>query len=832
MITGKYQGLSPEEVLERQRTFGKNEIPRSPKPQWFIVLTEVFSEPIFLILLFTSALYFLLGEWQEGIIMVVAILFVSGISLFQEFRSSTAEKAMKKILEFKTKVIRSGQLELLPKSELVVGDVIMVEDGDVIPADAVVLESHDLSVNESLLTGESLPVFKNNELEHSGLLQGSTVSSGYAIGKVTGVGINTSLGKIHKSIQNLQQEKTPIQIQIDAFVKKMIQFGVFAFFIILIIQYYISESLVFALLKGLTLSMSILPEEIPVAFSTFMALGALKLYRKNVLAKRPVTVETLGAVTVICLDKTGTITKNEMSLAGIYDHSTNNLIEPVIGFNEHSLVLEYAMWASETAPFDAMEQSIHKHYERLAKPDRRFEFKLIKEYPLSGSPPLMTHVFSNDLGEQIIAVKGGLESLLPICKLTEEEISFIRQKSDVFADKGHRVLGVASGNSEQGKLPDSQFDLQFTFLGLVSFYDPPKENIRNTIKDFYAAGIEVKVLSGDYLKTTTAIAHQIGVDAHDRGVSGSEVASMDEEQLNNCLEQHSIFGRMRPEEKLRVIEALKKRGEVVAMTGDGVNDGPALKAAHIGIAMGKKGSEMAQKFSSLILANDNIETLIDGISLGRRIYENLKKAIQYIISIHIPILLIVTLPLLLFWKYSNFFTPVHVIFLELIMGPICSIAYENEPIEDHSMNRAPRKFKTVLFTWKELSISIIQGLMITVACLVLGYWFMTYGASENKIRTLIYCSLIFSNVLLSLTNRSFYHSILTTLRYRNHIMYMVLVISLLLLGLSIFNPFFRDVFSFVQLTWIEMMLCTVTAAIAVLWIEIYKWRIRKKNAQV
>lgn len=828
MITGKYAGLSPEEVNERRNTFGKNEIPRSSRPQWLIVLLEVFSEPIFLILLLTSVLYFLLGEWQEGIIMVVAILFVSGISLFQEYRSSSAEKAMKTLLEFRTKVIRSGQLSVLPKSELVVDDVILVEDGDVIPADAIVLESHDLSVNESLLTGESLPVFKNHEPENSGLIQGSTVSSGYAVGKVTAVGISTTMGKIQKSIQNLQQEKTPIQIQIEAFVKKMIQFGVFAFFIILIIQYYISESLVFALLKGLTLSMSILPEEIPVAFSTFMALGAIKLYRKNVLAKRPVTVETLGAVTVICLDKTGTITKNEMSLAGIYDHATKNSIEPAIRLNEHSLVLEYAMWASETSPFDLMEQSIHKHYERLAKPDRRFDFKLIKEYPLSGSPPLMTHVYSDDNGEQIIAVKGGLESMLPLCNLNENEESLIRQKSDAFADKGHRVLGVARGNSQQGSLPESQFDIDFTFLGLVSFYDPPKENIQSTISSFYEAGIQVKVLSGDYLKTTTAIAHQIGVDANDMGISGADVSKMDDEQLGECVQQHSVFGRMRPEEKLRVIEVLKKRGEVVAMTGDGVNDGPALKSAHIGIAMGKKGSEMAQKFSSLILANDNIETLIDGIALGRRIYENLKKAIQYIISIHIPIILIVTLPLLLFWKYNNFFTPVHVIFLELIMGPICSIAYENEPIEELSMNRAPRKFKSVLFTWKELSISIVQGLMITISCLGLAYWYMKSGANEDKIRTLIFSCLIFSNVFLSLANRSFYHSIWTTLRYRNYIIPLVLFLSLTLLGLSIFNPFFQKIFAFEQLSWLEIGLCFFTALLGVLWIEIYKWRARRE----
>lgn len=823
IVSGKYIGLSDTEVQQQRSVHGSNHVETKVGSRWLELLKGIAFEPLFLILLVTAGLYVLLGEHEEALVMFIAIVFVASISLFQENRSTNAQKALKNILEPKARVFRNGSLIELSNDQLVVADLVLVEDGDVLPADGLIIESHDFSVNESILTGESLAIFKSKENGDQRLFQGTLVSSGYCVLELTAVGENTELGKIGKTVQQQKGEKTPIQIQINQFVKSMVQFGLLAFLLIWAIQYYITQNIVYGLLKGLTLSMSILPEEIPVAFSTFMALGALHLYRKKVLVKKPMTVETLGAVSVICLDKTGTITENRMQLYGLYDYKEDRFIENFgqqAHFNE---TLEYAMWASEESPFDPMEQSIHACYSQCCPTDQRSEFKMYKEYPLSGKPPIMTHVFRNDKGSQIIAVKGGVEGILAQCELSQAQLEKIIKITEQLASKGHRILGVGRGLKSIEGLPDEQGEFKFEFLGLVSFYDPPRGDIQETLQSFYKAGVDVKILSGDYPQTTYAIAKQIGIRNAESMISGDQIAGMNQRELCAAVQQYSLFTRMHPDAKTRVIEALKQNGEIVAMTGDGVNDGPALKAAHIGIAMGQRASELARKSASLILADDHIAHMVDGIALGRRIYENLKKAIQYIISIHIPIILIVTLPLLLFWRFSDIFNPVHVIFLELIMGPTCSIIYENEPIESTSMSRPPRKTQTTLFTWKELSLSIIQGLVITFTCLSIAQIFISSGATEQKARTALYTCLIFSNLFLTIVNRSFVESAWSTLRYKNILIPLVLCVSLAMLGLSIYQVELRKIFGFESLRYQEVLTCLAFAFVGVIWVELFKW---------
>lgn len=827
MITGKYTGLSSDQIEQQRKIFGSNRMKSKGRPRWLEILFNILLEPLFLILVATAIIYFLLGEQNEAYIMLAALVFVSGISLFQENRSSKAEKALKTLLEPKTKVYRDSNLVLLEIQELVVDDIFMIEDGEIVPADAILLESHDLSINESILTGESAALYKGSESKDFEIFQGTQVMSGYAVAKVKHVGISTKLGEIQTSLSQIKSEKTPIQIQIRSFVSKMVQIGLFAFLIIWAIQYYITQNFIFGLLKGLTLSMSLLPEEIPVAFSTFMALGALHLYKKQVLVKNPMTVETLGGVTVICLDKTGTITENKMQLKCLYafhedqtftSDSTQSLLLPV---------LEYAMWASEESPFDPMEQSIHQLYEKRNPVDLRKQFRMIKEYPLSGHPPIMVHVFENQEGQQIIACKGGLESVLKLCTLQEEERSRLLNKYDHFANLGHRVLAVAKGKSNVSNLPDDPFAIEMEMLGLVTFYDPPKQHISETIQSFYNAGIEVKILSGDYAITTSAIARQIGIKNTNEAITGNEVMAMTEQSLVSVLKSKTIFARMFPEAKCKVIQALKNSGEIVSMTGDGVNDGPALKASHIGIAMGQRGSELARNTASLILVQDDLSRLVDAIALGRRIYENLKKAIQYIISIHIPIILIVTLPVLFFWDYTDFFSPIHVIFLELIMGPTCSILFENEPIEPNSMLKPPHKSTLDLFTWGELNLSILQGLAITLVCLLLARYYMYINQPEDKVRSMLYTCLVFANIFLTLVNRSFIESVLKTLRYKNKLVPIIIGISLIALMLSLYVPSIREIFQFDILNFNELILCLLLGLMSVIWIEVYKWFQRK-----
>ena len=492
------------------------------------------------------------------------------------------------------------------------------------------------------------------------------VDSGNCVAEVQVVGKDTALGKIGTSLEEIEQTKTPLQVQIKSFVKSMVIFGAIAFLLVWGINYYHSRDILNALLQGLTLAMSILPEEIPVAFSTFMALGAYRLYKNKVITRSPYTVETLGAATVICTDKTGTLTENRMELRAIFDWK----MEEVQDFTESkpvfSQTLEYALWASEILPFDPMEKSIHDFYANLAIVDERAGAKMLHEYPLSGKPPVMTHIFQKENGEKVIAVKGSVEGVLDQCSLSETDSKKILAQVEQFTTTGFRVLAVGRADPKIETYPKTQQEFDFEFLGLLAFYDPPKKNIEKVLKTFYKAGIEVKMITGDYPQTAAAIAAQVGLKSKGDMLTGEEVMAMEESSLCQKVKETHFFARMFPEAKLRIVEALKKNGEVVAMTGDGVNDGPALKAAHIGIAMGKRGSEVAKSAAALVLVDDDLGHMTEAVALGRRIYENLKKAIQYIISIHIPIILMVFLPLALGWIYPNIFSPVHVIFLELI----------------------------------------------------------------------------------------------------------------------------------------------------------------------
>lgn len=822
----KFGGLSDAEVLKSREQFGSNRIVVKTRNKLVEILLEIVLEPLFGILIGAALIYFILGEYNEGIIMVIAITFVSGISIFQENRSRSAVDSLKKLASPTAKVIRNSNTLEIDAEEIVIDDLILIEDGNVIPADAVITKAHDFSVNESILTGEAFAVFKNSSEPDNQLFCGTMVATGSCIARVTAIGKQTKLGKIGESLKEIEVVKTPLQIQIKGFVKSMVGVGVFAFFLIWGINYYLTKSLLHGLLHGLTIAMSVLPEEIPVAFSTFMALGAYHLYKKKVIVRSPYTVETLGAATVICADKTGTLTENEMVLASIYDYSDKKIYPYNQQDFPYSEVLEFAMWASEVNPFDRMEVAIHDAYTKAAKNDMRLSYTMVHEYPLSGVPPMMTHVFTHENLPPIIACKGGVESILRNSKLGDTEKEAVLKQATEFAKMGYRVLGVACSNHAMEELPRSQHEFEFKFLGLIVFYDPPKKNIKAVLQQFYDAGIKVKMITGDSAETAQSIANQISLKNGLKVIQGSEIMELNAEELSRNIEETDIFARMFPDAKLKVIEALKANGEVVAMTGDGVNDGPALKAAHIGIAMGLRGSELAKRAASLVILDDDLIHMVDAVALGRRIYENLKKAIQYIISIHIPIILIVTLPLLFFWKFVDFFSPIHVIFLELIMGPTCSIIFENEPIEPGSMKRAPRKMRSKFFSIRELSLSVIQGLAITLACLGLGYYYMLQNAGMAEVRTIIYTTLIFSNLFLTLVNRSFFHSIIATLRYKNRTLPIVLLVSLLVLFLSIYLDPVRDIFKFVELNIADLLSCLGAAFIGVCWVEILKYKKR------
>jgi Ca2+-transporting ATPase len=815
-----WHGLSMEEAQQRQQRYGANTIYTGVARTFLRMLWEVVREPMFLILALVCALYFLLGSVYEGQVMLFAMALVVAISLYQEMRSTSAIKSLRQYTQGKVRTLRARQETLLPAEELVPDDIIILSEGDQIPADAEVLKANDLAVNEAIMTGESVAVDK---IAGNILLQGATITAGMCYARVRATGSHTELARLGKRMEDVGQQRSLLQAQVNRFVRHMALAGLLAFILVFGINYFATNDLIISLLFGLVMTMSLIPEEIPVAFTSFMAIGAYRMSRIGLLVRQPVTVESLGSASVICLDKTGTITENRMQLAAIYDYTRQQQITAK-DFIKHpeNEVISYAMWASEPHPFDPMEIALHEAYAQHTREDERPLYQMIQEYPLEGKPPVMTHVWERHDQQQIVACKGGVERVLRMSRLPASIETDMLRITEELAAVGYRILGVAKALSSNSDFPVKQDDFDWQFLGLVALYDPPKPGIQGVLAQFYEAGIQVKMLTGDYPQTALTIANESGLQHNGRVLTGETIMQLPAEALQQTVQEVDVFARMFPEAKLQVIEALKSSGEVVAMTGDGVNDGPALKAAHIGVAMGSQGADIAKKAASLIITDDRLDKMIDAIANGRKIYANLKKAIRYIISIHIPIIFTVLMPLLLNWDYKNIFTPVHVIFLEMIMGPTCSIFFENEPMETGLMQRRPRPISEALFSWQELSGSILQGVIIALGVLGVYYWAMQQGYTESMTRTMTFITLIISNICLTLVNRSFDKSILVTIRYHNHLLPIVLVASGVLLLVLQFVPFVRDIFQLQLLNLHQWLLCAATALLSTGWLEVYK----------
>jgi Ca2+-transporting ATPase len=796
-------------------------------------LKDALTEPMVLLLLAASLIYFLLRQWNEGFFMVGAILLLTALSLYQDSRSRTALSTLKALSMSRATVVRNGAVVKIPVEDVVVGDHAVAEEGSLLAADGIIVQSNDFSVNESILTGEAFAVARSAEdPENAHVSKGTQVVSGLALYRVEAVGMSSRLGRISGSLASIEPPPTPLQQQIGRFVRNMAIVGVVFFALVWVVDFLRTGSLSGSLLSGLTLAMSILPEEIPVAFTTFLALGAWRLARQGIIVKRATTVETLGAATVICTDKTGTITENRMALAELYMQATGQVekadaerLSP-----EAFALVEMAMWASEPVPFDPMEKGLHAAYARTTARDERPDRRMVREYPIGGKPPMMTHVFANAAGHRIIACKGAPERILRQAVLTSGEKQAAMAQVEAFARKGMRVLGVGYVKDPSDVYPESQEEFPIEYLGLVAFVDPPKPNIREVFTKFEEAGIVVKIITGDNAVTTGAIAQQIGFHGDRRTLDGEELLRSEEPAFSEAVRRTDIFTRMFPEAKMRIINALKADGHVVAMTGDGVNDAPALKAAHIGVAMGKRGSELAKEAASLVLTDDDLAGMVEGVAMGRKIYDNLKKAVQYIISIHIPIILTVSLPLFLGWKFPNIFTPMHVIFLELIMGPTCSIAYESEPLEPGGMQRPPRPLDKTFLSWREIRISLLQGLVITLGTLASYRIGVQQGFHEELVRSLVFSTLIMANIGLTFVDRSFTHSFISAARNTNRVLQVVVLATLVALGITLYVAPVSRLFDLAPLTPGQLLLTAVIGVASVAWFEVYKWLKRRSRA--
>ncbi len=842
---GFSKGLSEAEASLRLQEEGYNEL-KSAKPRsWLAMLATVLSEPMLLFLLACSIIYFLLADPNEAFILLGSAVLVIGITFFQERKSERALEALRDLSSPRALVIREGIRKRVAGREVVRGDLIAVSEGDRIAADAVLRWSTTLEVDESILTGESLPINKMAEdaLPDEGtstrnnasyIYSGTLVIKGQAITEVIATGQATQMGLIGVSLSSVEISSTQTQIEIKRLVRILgiagacLSIGAALLFIVL------RGGVLQGILTGLSLGMAMLPEEFPVVLTVFLALGAWRMSRKHVLTRRVATLETLGQATVLCVDKTGTLTENRMVVRELRTSTATLRIDHggAVELPESlQPLVSAAVLASPENPFDPMELAIHSFGARCIYSKDTADWLLAKTYPLSPSLLAVTNVWlSPEATEHFVAAKGAIEAIARLCHIDGQELEQLHQVASSMAEEGLRVLGVARSTMEKGPLPQSPDAFSFEFLGLLGLYDPPREVVPDAIKICYEAGLRLVMITGDYPGTAVAIAKQIGLRDPSAVLTGSEVAALDPKELASRIEGITVFARVLPEQKLAIVEALKANGEVVAMTGDGVNDAPALKAAHIGIAMGQRGTDVAREASSLVLLDDNFTSIVTAIRNGRKIFDNLQKALSYIFAVHVPTAGMSLLPLVFGMPMALY--PVHIIFLEMIIDPACSIAFEAEPEEKNVMNRPPRGREEKMLSWKRIDLSLVQGIVSVLICFGVFAFALHLGRDIKEARALTFATLVFNNIGLILTNRSWTTSLVGSFKKRNNALMGVMVFALTILGLVLYVPGLQRLFDFAVLHPDDITYCFIGGTVSIAWFELFKYVKRRRRPQI
>jgi Ca2+-transporting ATPase len=838
-----FGGLSSQEVAEKLESEGYNELPATKSRSIFAIAFEIIREPMFLLLIACGAIYLLLGDLQEALILLAFVFVVIGITLYQERKTERALEALRDLSSPRALVIRDGEPKRIPGREVVRDDIVVLTEGDRIPADAVLLSCINLSIDESLLTGESLPVRKtpckgNLEMGCPGgddlpfVYSGTLVVQGQGVACVKATGPSTELGKIGKALQTIEIERTSLQKETGRIVRNLSLLGMFLCSSVVIVYGFTRGDWLNGILSGITLAMAILPEELPVVLTIFLALGAWRISQKRVLARRVSAVETLGSTTVLCVDKTGTLTLNQMSVTRMYAkgefHNTCTDKDDHLPEKFHDLV-EFGILASQRDPFDPMEKALRKLGDQclLNTEHLHDDWILEREYPLSQDLLSISLVWKSPVYDKyVIAAKGAPEAIADLCHMPENSIQELAGHIHKMADEGLRVLGVARAYFSQLPLPGEQHDFQFEFLGLIGFSDPVRPQVPDAIKECRDAGIRVAMITGDYPGTAQSIARQIGLTPADDFITGSQLNGMDDLELQRRIKTVNLFARVVPEQKLRLVNALKANGEIVAMTGDGVNDAPALKSAHIGVAMGGRGTDVAREASSLVILDDDFSSIVCAVRLGRRIFDNLRKAIAYIFAIHIPIAGMSLLPVLFKWPLVLF--PLHIAFLELIIDPACSIVFEAEPEETDVMNRPPRDPKQPLFGRETVGFSLLQGagaLAIILAVFIIS---LHRGQGQAEARALTFTTLVFINLALIITNRSWSMHLVSILRRPNSAIWWIIGGAILFLGLVLYIPFLRTLFQFAKLHPTDIGICLAAGLMSILWFEGLKKILKKR----
>ena len=830
-------GLSEGEARRRLAQAGPNLLPSARPRNVLAIALQVVREPMLLLLLAGGAIYLALGNPQEALILLVSVFVVMGITIYQERKTERTLEALRDLSSPRALVLRGGKRSRIAGSEVVPGDVLLLHEGDRVPADGVVLQANELAVDESLLTGESLPVEKHAMTVEPRVMDvpgrgglafvysGSLVVSGFGSARVLATGASTQIGMIGVALRTLDIEDTPLQIQTAALVRMFAVIGLLLCLAVVVLYGSLRGDWLAGLLAGITLAMAILPEEFPVVLTVFLALGAWRISRNKVLTRRMPAIETLGSASVLCVDKTGTLTENRMAVAELA--SLDHHQDAARGALPRSVrpIVHYAALACEIDPFDPMERAIVA-YAGVHDPQSqrmRQTWRLIKEYDLTRALLAVTHCWQEHEGaEVIVAAKGAPEAITGLCAMDAAVRARILEQTARMTANGRRVLGVACARFQGGDFPADPNGFRFEFVGLIALADPIRPAVPRAIRECYDAGMRVLMMTGDHAGTAAAIAREIGLESPGGVLTGEELERLGAAQLRQRIANVSIFARVVPEQKLLLVQALKENGEIVAMTGDGVNDAPALKSAHIGVAMGGRGTDVAREAAALVLLEDDFTSIVDAIRAGRRIYDNIRHAMIYLVAVHVPTAGMALLPLLFGWPLV--FAPVHIVFLEFVIDPACSIAFEAEPGHPDIMKRPPRDPQEALLGWPLILQALMQGLVILFAVALLYYLALDHGFAEERARAMAFAALVLGNAVLILANRSRSRSMFRTFRTANRALWWVVGGALGGLAAALYFPPMQRIFKFEALSGSDLALCLLAACAGMVWSEVLKLR--------
>ena len=833
-ISGR--GLSSEDVRERLARDGYNELPSAARHGTLAIALSVAREPMFSLLIVSAIIYLILGDIREALILSLSLIVIFSITIFQERKTERALEALRDLSSPRALVIRDGEEKRIAGREVVCDDMVILTEGDRVPADAVILSCNDLMVDESLLTGESVPVRKlawdgAQQLTRAGgddlpfVFSGTMLVQGRGIARVTATGPRTELGKIGKALQAVEADETFLQKKSAVMIRNFAVVGL-ALCALAVVLYGLSrDNWMQGFLVGIALAMSLLPEEIPVVLTVFLAIGAWRMSQKNVLTRRMPAIEALGAATVLCVDKTGTLTLNRMSVRQLYAggeyYEVNDAQYRSLPQRFHELV-RFAVLASETDPFDPMERAFIALGRRvLDGAENNENWTLVHEYSIKPELLALSHVWkAPSRDEYVIATKGAPEAIADLCHMEDAQLAELSNHVESMAANGLRVLAVAKTSFLGERWPNSQHDFNFEFLGLIGLADPVRDEVPTALKECNQAGVNVVMITGDYPATARAIGRKIDLPVDREIMTGPDIERLSQAELRRRIGRTSIFARVLPEQKLNLVEAFKANGEIVAMTGDGVNDAPALKAAHIGIAMGGRGTDVAREAAALVLLDDNFATIVAAIRSGRRIFDNLQKAMAFIFSIHLPIAGVALVPLILDWPLV--LTPVHIVFLELIIDPACSIAFEAEPEEADVMERPPRDPKAPLFGGHDIFLSLLQGAVVLMTVLLILGVALYRGQSDAQARALTFTTLVFGLLSLITVNRSWSRSVVQLLRSPNAAYRWVMAGALGFLAAVLYVPELRSIFRFAPLHLTDLVICSAGGIVSFFLIELVK----------